>query len=552
MTYKNRLELVWPDKERIASPEPRILIEKEVFYSKERGQKGTENNLLIYDDNLLGLKALERNYIGKIKCIYIDPPYNTKSCFIHYDDSMEHSLWLNMIKDRLLIMRRLLSEDGSIWISIDASESHYLKVVCDEVFGRKNFIEEVVWERAYAPVNLKKTLSRCHDYILVYAKKSEGFELNKLPRSVDSNSRYKNLDNDPRGVWKSGDLSVGPIVKEKVYSITTPSGRVVYPPKGYCWRLTQDRLREFIADGRIWFGKEGNNVPSIKRFLSEVKDGITSMTLWKREDVGDSQEAKREVKQFNSEEVFQTPKPERLIERILHLATNQGDLILDSFAGSGTTGAVAQKMGRRWIMIELNPHCHTHIIPRLQKVIDGTDQGGISKSLDWQGGGSFRLCELAPSLLEQNRLGRWVINKKYNSIQLAESVSVHAGYKFDPRNDPYWMHGYSSENDFIYVTPSTLSKEQLQSINEEVGERRSLLIYCEAFQGKSDEYSNLTIKKIPKTILSNCEWGRDDYSLKVMDALENEARSINQKQFPKGAKIQIKAVAKTVNRTREK
>lgn len=396
MTRKHRLELMWPEKEKIAAPEPRILVEKETFQSPQKGTQGTKDNLLIYGDNLLGLKALERDYTGKIKCIYIDPPYNTKSCFTHYDDSMEHSLWLNMMKDRLLIIHRLISEDGSIWISIDSDESHYLKILCDEIFGRSNFIDEVIWQRSYSPINLKKTLSRSHDVLFAYAKNNKKLILNKLPRSESANKRYINKDNDPRGQWQSADLSVGPPIQEKIYEITTPSGRKIWPPSGYCWRLTQDRFQEYLADNRIWFGEKGNNVPRIKRFLSEVKDGITPMTLWLREEVGDSQEAKREVKAFNEKEVFQTPKPERLIQRIVHLATNQGDLILDCFAGSGTTGAVAQKMRRRWIMIELNPHCHTHIIPRLQKVIYGQDPGGITEAVGWKGGGSFRLFELVP------------------------------------------------------------------------------------------------------------------------------------------------------------
>lgn len=273
-----------------------------------------------------------------------------------------------MMKERLVILQRLLREDGTIWISIDANESHYLKVLCDEIFGRKNFIEEVVWERSYAPINLKKNLSRSHDYILVYAKNINKVLLNKLPRSAAANERYKNPDNDPRGAWKSSDLSVGPIIKEKVYPITTPSGRQVLPPKGYCWRVTQNRFKELVEDNRIWFGKGGNNVPRLKRFLSEVKDGITPMTLWKREHVGDTQEAKREVIALNDDDVFDTPKPERLLERILYLATDEGDIVLDCFAGSGTTGAVAQKMNRQWIMIEQSDACLTHIVPRMKKL----------------------------------------------------------------------------------------------------------------------------------------------------------------------------------------
>jgi len=441
---KQKLELRWHGKDDWENPEPRLLIEKEAYQSEK---KGKDDNLLIYGDNLLGLKALERDYTGKVKCVYIDPPYNSKSAFegyknskdhknYTYNDNLEHSQWLNMMKERLIILQRLLRKDGSIWISIDASESHYLKVLCDEIFGRKNFIDEIVWERAYAPINLKKTLSRSHDYILVYAKEIDSIEFNKLPRSDSANSRYKNLDNDQRGSWKSSDLSVGPIIKEKLYSIITPSGRKVLPPKGRCWVLTKQRFAEYQKDNRIWFGPAGNNVPSIKRFLSEVKDGITPMTLWKRENVGDTQEAKRESKNLNSKNIFPAPKPERLIHQILHISTNPGDLVLDSFAGSGTTGAVAHKMKRRWIMIEMNGPCHSHIIPRLTKVINGEALGRITEQVEWKGGGGFQYCEMAPSLLEKNRLGRWSINKKYNPAMLSEAVCMHAGYNYAPKRDP--------------------------------------------------------------------------------------------------------------------
>lgn len=552
MTHKHRLELMWPDKEKIVSPEPRVLLEKEVFQSSHNGKKGIKDNLLIYGDNLLGLKALERDYTGRVRCIYIDPPYNTKSCFTHYDDSMEHSLWLNMMKDRLLIMNRLLSEDGSIWISIDDGECHYLKVMCDEIFGRKNFISNAIWEKKYSPQNDAKWLSDTHDHILVFAKNKSMWRPNLLPRTKEMDSRYKNPDSDPRGPWKSGDLLRKDIQASGIYEIETPKGRKCNPPSGTSWRVPKYKYYELLEENRIWFGKDGNNVPSLKRFLAEVQDGSVTKTIWIRDEVGDNQEAKREVKAFNEKDVFQTPKPERLIHRILQLATNPGDLVLDSFAGSGTTGAVAHKMGRRWIMIELNPHCHTHIIPRLQKVINGTDQGGITEAVDWKGGGSFRLCELAPSLLERNHIGRWVISKKYNPIQLAEALCLHAGFKFNPKRDPWWMHGQSTERDFIYVTPSTLSSELLERLSEQVGDDRSLLIYCEAFHGRSDEFPNLTIEKIPKKILVRCEWGCDDYSLKVQNALQIEVDAANNEKYLKSAKISVTVAAKSVNRGAKK
>jgi len=342
-----KLELTWIGKGDEPKLEPRILIENPEY---SYGDPNTEN-MLIHGDNLLALKALEQDYAGKVKCIYIDPPYNTGNAFEHYDDGIEHSLWLSLMKPRLEILRTLLADDGSIWISIDADESHYLKVLCDMVFGRRNFVDEVIWQRAYAPINLKKTLSRSHDVILVYSKNSEGFQLNKLPRTAEANAAYKNPDNDPRGVWQSDNFSVGPVVESKVYEITTPFGRKVLPPKGRCWLLTKERYEEFLADNRIWFGAKGDGVPRIKRFLSEVKDGMTPMTLWTYQEVGHNQDAKKEAKVFNSDSVFATPKPEKLIERVIHLATNPGDLVLDSFLGSGTTAAVAHKMGRKSLVL---------------------------------------------------------------------------------------------------------------------------------------------------------------------------------------------------------
>lgn len=511
---------MWVGKEKRAKLEPRILIEdpeKSYHADKRVSDNDIFDNMLIHGDNLLALKALEQDYAGRVKCIYIDPPYNTGNAFEHYDDGLEHSIWLSLMRERIELLRNLLSDDGSIWISIDADESHYLKVLCDEIFGRSNFVDEVIWQRSYAPINLKKTLSRSHDAILVYAKsKGDDFELNKLPRSVSANDRYKNPDNDPRGVWQSDNLSVGPVIEEKVYEITTPSGRKVLPPKGYCWRLTKERLAEYIADNRIWFGEGGNNTPRIKRFLSEVKDGITSMTLWLRDEVGDNQEAKREIKAlFKDISVFDTPKPERLIERILTLGSNPGDLVLDSFLGSGTTAAVAHKMGRRWIGIELGEHCDTHCVPRLKKVIDGEDAGGITKSANWRGGGGFRYYNLAPSLVKFDEWGNPVINKEFNENMLVRALCKVEGFNFDPSPDVYWKQGKSTESDFIYVTTQHLTAQMLQKLSDDVGENCTLLICCGSFDGKREAYSNLTIKKIPKAILKKCEWSHDDYSLEI-------------------------------------
>jgi len=350
-------------------------------------------NMLIQGDNLEALKALLPYYAGQVKCIFIDPPYNTRSAFEHYDDNLQHAQWLSMMYPRLELLRELLAEDGSIWITIDDNEAHYLKVLCDEVFGRKNFVANVIWQKKNNPQNHARWFSANHDHILVFAKNKDKWRPNLLPRTDEMNARYRNPDNDPRGVWNPGCPSVKRYSAKTDFPITTPSGRVVHPSASRSWVFSEKKFLEMVADNRIWFGKTGNNVPSIKRFLTEVKDGLTALTIWLYQDVGHNQAAKKEVQAFNETEVFATPKPEKLMQRILTLATNQGDLVLDSFAGSGTTGAVAHKMGRRWIMVELGDHCHTHCQPRLKKVVDG-EQGGISQAVNWKGGGGFRFYKL--------------------------------------------------------------------------------------------------------------------------------------------------------------
>lgn len=374
-------------------------------------------NMIIKGDNLEALQALLPYYKGQVKCIYIDPPYNTGNAFEHYDDNLEHSQWLSLIYPRLELLRDLLSEGGSIWISIDDDECHYLKVICDEVFGRKNFINNVIWEKKFAPQNDVKWLSDSHDHILCYAKDKEKWHPNLLPRTEEMNARYKNLDNDPRGVWTSDNLLRKDIQPSGMYKIITPSGRVCEPSQGASWRVNEEKFKEMVADNRIWFGKDGNGVPRIKRFLSEVQNGMVSMTIWKYQEVGHNQEAKKEVKTFNSDNVFTTPKPERLIQRILILSTKIGDLVLDSFLGSGTTCAVAQKMGRRYIGIEMGEHAITHCVPRMKAVIDG-EQGGISKAVNWNGGGGYTFYDLGETIFDEN--GN--INKQVDFKTLASHV----------------------------------------------------------------------------------------------------------------------------------
>ena len=536
---KQKLELTWIGKDKRPKLEARILLEDAAksYHAPTRSEQAIFDNRLIFGDNLLALKALEQEFAGKVKCVFIDPPYNTGSAFAHYDDGLEHSIWLGLMRDRLELIKRLLAEDGSLWITIDDNEAHYLKVLCDEVFGRGNFIANSVWQKKHTRANDAKWFSDNHDHIIIYAKNKENWRPNLLERTEESRSNYSNPDNDPRGVWASGPCHVKTPNEKDIYPIVTPSGRKVMPPAGTSWRFSKTKMEELIKESRIWFGENGGNVPRFKRFLTDVKDGFVPLTLWLRDEVGDNQEAKKEVKQFNAEDVFDTPKPEKLLQRIIHLATNPGDLVLDSFAGSGTTGAVAHKMGRRWIMVELGEHCHTHIIPRLQKVIDGTDQGGVSKAVNWQGGGGFRYYRLAPTLIVNDAWGNPVINPDYNPEMLAEALAKLEGFTYRPSETLWWQHGFSSERDFIYVTTQTLSAEQLQALSDEVGENQSLLVCCAAWRGitaaqAAERFPNLSLKKIPKMVLARCEWGHDDYSLNVANLPMAEPEPMPSERLP--------------------
>jgi adenine-specific DNA-methyltransferase len=515
---KQKLELTWIGKENRAKLEPRILLE-EPERSYHAAQRVTDSdiydNLLIQGDNLLALKALESDYAGKVKCIFIDPPYNTGSAFEHYDDGIEHSLWLSLIRERLEILKRLMAVDGSLWITIDDNEAHYLKVLCDEVFGRANFVANVIWQKKFSPQNDAKWISNSHDHILCFAKDKSIWRPNSLPRSGAMDERYKNPDNDPRGPWASTDLTRAEHRDRDFWGLITPSGKEVFPARGRSWSRPAENIEKLKSEGRLYFGPGGDRMPRLKKYLSEMSGGLTPQTIWLNNEVGNTQEAKREVLQIGADTVFDTPKPERLVHRALHLATNPGDLVLDSFLGSGTTAAVAHKMGRRWIGIELGEHCHTHCLPRLKKVVDGADPGGITDAVGWKGGGGFRYYRLAPSLLQQDKWGNWVISQDYNAPMLAEAICKLEGFTYAPSDTIYWQHGQSTEQDFLYVTTASLNHDQLQQLSDEVGSDRSLLVVCTSFRGRKEGYPNLTVKKIPKAVLTRCEWGHDDYSLKV-------------------------------------
>lgn len=517
---KQKLELTWIGKDERPKLEPRILIEDPElsYHAKERhSDDDIFDNVLIHGDNLLALKALEADYAGKVKCIYIDPPYNTGSAIFDYEDGVEHSIWLSLIRDRLSLLHELLDETGSIWISIDDNEGHYLKVLCDEIFGRKNFVSTVIWQKKYGPKSDSKFISSSHDFIVVYAKNIDCVQIKHLQKTEKQTSRYTNRDDDPRGPWKAGDVLRNEVRDYAVFPIQLPSGEEVLPPSGTSWRYGKEKFKELISDNRIWFGVDGKARPAIKRFLSEVKSTIPAESIWFYGDVGHNDLAKKESRNLFGAQLFSTPKPEKLLTRIIDIATEPGDLVLDSFSGSGTTGAVAQKMSRRWILVELEDHCHTHIVPRLKKVVDGDDSGGITETVKWKGGGGFRYYRLAPSLLEKDKYGNWVISKEYNGVMLAEALCKNMGFVYEPSQDEqeYWRHGHSTETDFIFVTTASMTHGALKKLSEDVGPDRSLLVCCKAFNANADAFDNLTIKKIPHAVLSKCEWGKDDYSLNV-------------------------------------
>lgn len=360
-------------------------------------------NMIIQGDNLEALKALLPFYAGQVKCIYIDPPYNTGSAFDQYDDNLEHTIWLSIMYPRLELLHELLAKDGAIFIQLDDNEHAYARVMCDEIMGRNNFVANVVWQKRTSPDN-RLRLGNAQDYILVYVK-NKGTEknFNQLDVNKTRLKDFKNPDNDPRGPWASTDCTAqaGHATKEQFYVLTTPAGRIIELPDSLCWRFTEKRMQEEIATGRIWFGKNGQGVPRKKTYLSEIQ-GQNAWTWWTNEEVGHNQEAKKEINElFGANNPFETPKPERLIQRIIHLATNPGDIVMDSFLGSGTTAAVAQKMGRRYIGIEMGEHAKTHCALRLQKIIDG-EQGGISKSVGWHGGGGFRFYTLGETVFDEN------------------------------------------------------------------------------------------------------------------------------------------------------
>lgn len=513
-----KLELTWIGKGEEPKLEPRILLE-----NPDYSYGAANTNMLIHGDNLLALKALEQDYSGKIKCIAIDPPYNTGNAFEHYDDGVEHSIWLNLMSPRLKILKNLLSEDGTIWIAIDDNEAHYLKVMMDEIFGRDCFVTTIIWRSTDNSNNDAKQFSNDHNMILVYSRSSD-WKSKRLPSKEKQQTHFKNPDNDPRGAYFDGNPISSPAFRENlVYDLVAPDGKIIKPPANG-WRWSKETMQEKIKTGEIRFSKTG-----IRRrtYLADL-NGLPPSNLWTDlEETGHNRQAKYEQKNLFPDwvktEWFATPKPEKLIRTILQICTEENDIVLDSFLGSGTTAAVAHKMGRRWIGIELGEHAVTHCVPRLRKVVDGTDQGGISKEVGWIGGGGFKFYTLAPSLLNRDKYGNWVISKEYNPTMLASAMAKQEGFRYLPDERIYWKQGKSSEKDYIYTTTQFITIEILDKIQSEMQPDESLLLACKAYHSScEDRFPNITIKKIPHMLLGKCEFGKEDYSLNIVNSPMND------------------------------
>ena len=508
------------------------------------------DNRLIFGDNLLALKALEQQCSGRVQCAYIDPPFNTQQAFEHYDDSIEHSAWLSLMRDRIELIYRLLSPSGSFFAHIDDNELGYLIALIDEIFGRRNRISVITFKQSSAsgPKAINPGLVTTNNFLLYYAKDRASWIPNKVFVPTSRDDRYsKFIENydEPFHKWKIIQLKDAFLSWHRLASWNEAKTR-------FLDRL-EEKMSDFVLDNPERVVRTARVAPQ------DVNESARAALLKSSKDTGrvyrsersDSEDYyflrgeqlifyKSKTKRIDNRMSTASPltnlwddvlsnnlhneggvsfpngkKPEALIKRCLELSTNPGDLVLDSFAGSGTTGAVAHKMARQWIMVELGEHCHTHILPRLKRVVNGDDKSGVTAAVGWKGGGGFRYYRVAPSLLEKDKWGNWVISEKFNAAMLAEAVCKLEGFVYAPSDTVYWQHGHSTERDFIYVTTQNLSHDQLQQLSDEVGGDRSLLVVCSAFRGHKNGYGNLTVKKIPKAVLSRCEWGKDDYSLKV-------------------------------------
>jgi adenine-specific DNA-methyltransferase len=543
---KQKLELTWIGKDREVKLEPRILIENP---DKSYGDPNSEN-MLIHGDNLLALKALEQNFTGRIKCIYIDPPYNTGNAFEHYDDNLEHSIWLNLIRPRLEILRKLLSKDGFLACHIDDSEGHYLKVLLDEVFGRNNYLTTIYIRVRYAEKTLKqdmdfhKEIEQIHVYRKEYGAKpnlnKSEISFDKFNFSIEELSKGQEIEIGNKKVimFKKGEYKInkgkdgGEYGLKEIWASGTildgnSSGRYFrdyltgrYSSDGYGVLYKVFGIGDDRYDHRYFTGPNKVGATKGKYYQGIPMDKLENKELGKLSPINNFYDLAADFGNCRTEggvDFRGGKKPEKLIQIILNHFSNKNDWVLDSFLGSGSTIASAHKMNRKWIGIEIGEQANTHSLPRLKSIVNGTDNTGISKSEKWLGGGGFKFYNLAPSLLRKDSFGNFVIDEQYNVNMLAAAMCKHEGFKYSPDETIYWKQGRSTETDYIFVTTGFVTKEQLDSVHAQMTENESLLICAKSFAlGCDSHYSNITIKKIPQMILGKCEFAKDNYDLNIV------------------------------------
>ncbi len=551
MSYKQRLELDWVGKDDTSILEPRILMPID---EKSEGTKS--ENMLIHGDNLLALKALESGFKEKIQCVYIDPPFNTQQAFEHYDDGVEHSIWLSMMKSRLEIIHSLMHESGTLFIHIDDNEFAYLCVLTDEIFGRSNRVSMVTFKQSSVsgPKAVNPGLVSTANYILVYAKDKSKWKSFKTFTETDRDSRYSkyienydesfenwNLVTLRSALAKNLHCKQKELKKKYEDELENKFNDFVLKEPQRVVRTARIKDKDVSSDAREFLDLSRKNADKVYRcerdgkpdhyflngeqllfYSSKIKfinnryvTGQALSTIW--DDLLSNNLHKEGDVSFPNGK-----KPELLIKRCLDMSTEEGDWVLDSFLGSGTTASVAHKMNRKWIGIELRDHSFSHCHKRLSNVVKGKDASGITKIMNWNGGSGFTFYDLAPSLLQKDDRGNWVINKEYNAIQLSEAVCKHEKFKFYPNETVYWKQGFSSEKDFIFVTTQFLTSEHLDRIYSQMSENEFLLICAKAFRVKKDKYPNITLKKIPQMLLGRCEFGKDDYSLNIIEPIQED------------------------------
>lgn len=556
----NKLELTWYGKDEPIKVEPRLLIENAAL-SNTALDPNTEN-MLIHGDNLLALKALEKKFAGQVKCIYIDPPYNTGSAFEHYEDNLEHSIWLNLMYQRLIVLRNLLSDSGSLWISIDNTEGHYLKVICDEIFGRSNFVADITYEKSsVSGLGQGGAFFNTGEKLLVYKKNTlflnevlgtERLSLktmkryNKVLKDVGTKELIEEFPAPSNGlpvkVYRHSDYDIQSISLRNFVNRESEIRKEFLDNFGLMFRTYviqeenefQNLLMDKMQKGTLYSveytpnrGKHAGKLIQLYYYNAELcawlKDTayiqnddivktIRLSNVWKNDDI-----PKSDLGNEGGVTFPRSKKPEKLLERIITLATNPGDLVLDSFLGSGTTAAVAHKMGRRYIGIEMGDHAYTHCKVRLDKVIAGEDNGGITKSQNWQGGGGYRFYELAPTLINEDAFGEAVINPDYDAETLAAAVALHEGFTYQPDANFFWKQAMGNENSYLFTTTRHLTADYLEAIKSDMEEGEYLVIACRSYdKGLDKAYENIAVKKIPQMLLDRCEFGRDDYSLNIV------------------------------------